>query len=115
MRESILIVGAEAVIDAALERDDLEAHLLVQELDQAGLDRAELGGPMGAFAELDHAPVADRLLEELEVGEVRVRRIRGADRDVIVLEPALAARRLLAPGSRQDENDGARQSGLTRH
>jgi hypothetical protein len=58
---------------------------------------------MGALAELDNSLRSDQRLEELQIGEVRIRRIRGADGDVVVLEPPIALGRLPTAGSHQDE------------
>ena len=71
-------VGGKALVDRALERDHVEAHLLVKELDQANLRRIELADAMTAFAKLHQAALADHVFEEPEVGEVVL--WRGHDR-----------------------------------
>src|SRR5258706_8854732 len=63
-------VGGKAFVDRALERDHVEAHLLVKELDQADLRRIELADAMTAFAKLHQAALADDVFEEPKVGEV---------------------------------------------
>src|SRR5438067_751590 len=60
------------LVDGALERDDVEAHLFVKELDQSDLRRIELGDAVTAFTELHQTTMADHVFQELEIREVLV-------------------------------------------
>jgi hypothetical protein len=63
-------VGGKAFVDGALEGEHLEAHLLVEELDQTRLDRAVLGDAVMTLADLHDAPAVEQWLEKLQVGEI---------------------------------------------
>ena len=82
------------VVEDALESQNIETHVLVQETNKPGLGQEGRAVAMGLLAQHHDARVADRLGESLEIAEVGVGGIKRAQRRRVRFQPRDAPRPL---------------------
>jgi hypothetical protein len=94
-----------AIVEAALEGDHVKDHLLMQELDEAGLGVEGRTVAVRLLAELHDTRVADQRLERLEITEVAVAGIDCAHRDGVFAEPVDARASIVGADGVQAERE----------
>ena len=101
------------VVEAAFERQHIEAHALVQKPDEARLGQERRAVAMGPLAEGDDAGVTDRPRQRLKVEEKIIRDIKRAEPGCVVFEPGNTALPdggiELSVSRRESDGSGGRQ------